>query len=94
MIALLYELDSNIRCLNNSVVCFFSCPNNSKVIQMSFLEATKLLGKHRPCVGMGARLVTSISGVCQVKGKCALGPFLSVLVINFSTHHYELTILV
>jgi hypothetical protein len=29
-----------------------------------------------------------------LKGKCALGAFLSVLVINCSTHHYEQTILV
>jgi hypothetical protein len=29
----------------------------------------------------------------QVKGKCAIGSFLVVLVIKYSTHHFELTLL-
>jgi hypothetical protein len=29
-----------------------------------------------------------------VKGKCALGPFLVVLVIKCLTHHFELTLLI
>jgi hypothetical protein len=28
-----------------------------------------------------------------LKGKCSLGPFLSVLMINCPTHNFELTIL-
>jgi hypothetical protein len=33
----------------------------------------------------------SLSSLLTIKGKCSLGPFISVLVIKFPTHHFELT---
>jgi hypothetical protein len=34
-----------------------------------------------------------LARVCFMKGKCAFGPLLSVLVIKYPTHHFELTCL-
>jgi hypothetical protein len=53
-----------------------------------------------PCGSLGGlfgvRMVLGMDPSAMVathlKGKCALRPFLSVLVINYSTHHYELTL--
>jgi hypothetical protein len=42
---------------------------------------------------LALRVLPGISLVPIVKGKYTLRAFLSVLVINCSTHHYELTIL-
>jgi hypothetical protein len=40
---------------------------------------------HPSCTSVASDLVH------QVKGKCALGPFPSVLVIKCLTHHFDLT---
>jgi hypothetical protein len=46
---------------------------------------------HRELISDGSLVRTGDRGG-NVKGKCALGPSLVVLVIKCPTHHFELTI--
>jgi hypothetical protein len=54
----------------------------------SFLRSPSRLCSHRFKTNLDK---ISVHGVFSFKGKCALGLFLSVLVMKCPTHHFDLT---